>query len=152
MTMVLSNRIIYFVALAFLISACTRLTPSVVNHFDVTDTAKYLESEELQKYWVLVKKPAPPKYPTRLLDDGRSGCVLIGFQINSDGRIAVIELLRDWPDWYKTAEFHLPAAKVIAGMVFEPTDENLERKPMWSLHVVSFQAARQIAVGGQCMP
>jgi protein TonB len=61
------------------------------------------------------KVQLPPEYPATMRHDGRSGSVLVEFDVNAEGRVVRAEAIR-----YSDREFVEPAVRAVRQWQFEP--------------------------------
>lgn len=90
--------------------------------------------EQLEDYWVNEKKVAP-EYPGRAMERGTSGCVAVGFTIQSDGSTSGHEVLA----YYPSKVFDKSAIRAAKQFSYTPSAQNPDKAPVYTLNSFTYQ-------------
>lgn len=90
--------------------------------------------DQLEEYWVNEKMVAP-KYPGRAMDRGTSGCVAVGFTIQSDGSTSGHEVLA----YYPSKVFDKSAIRAAKQFSYTPSVQNPEKVPVYTLNSFTYE-------------
>ncbi len=113
---------------------------------DATDLSKYISQKEFRKLWRLAKLRETPIYPYNMLRISQPGCVLVGIHVDSNGQVLETEIVKRWPE---VENFIEPAVRSISKNVYEPTDQNSLKQPIWSVEIVTFEIENKAPYGNE---
>jgi len=119
----LKNLLITF--LIGLVSAASAAAPE--------DEVIYL-GDHFREYWE-VKKTQRPVYPQNLLKERAMGCALVGFIIETNGKVSTVEPLSAFPN----GAFATAARNAVRKWRFKPTQANTDPFPTYALQNIVFR-------------
>ena len=98
------------------------------------DSIPFLTYEELEPWWV-VEKAVAPVYPHRMLSRSKTGCVTIGYIIETNGKVSTVEPLSAFPN----GAFATAARNAVRKWRFKPTQANTDPFPTYALQNIVFR-------------
>ena len=98
------------------------------------DSVLFLPSDQVETFWVSVKKVAPV-YPKKALRKGEQGCVVVGYIIEPDGTTSNHRVVGSYP----SDNFYQSSIDAAKQFLYEPTEENTKRETVFTTNTFTFQ-------------
>ena len=115
----------------FLIVLCCLFSVSVIAQD--SESIVVVVQDDLSAYWIATTRE-DPRYPRVAFNNGKQGCAVIAFVIDSDGTTSNHKVLFSYPD----AAFNRAAINAYKHWRFEPADSNTTRAAVYTSMTATF--------------